>query len=121
MSGQTGGVQVTIQRHYKYASWNFKSQSLSTVYENRKELIKCVNFLSRQRLNQASAISQNAVFLFWLTVFKRIIPHGDILYNQLQKTCTDSVQIQENFKTFEDFIQKERDSIDWNSRRVNAS
>jgi hypothetical protein len=66
-------------------------------------------------INQACGISrmlQDPIFLFWLTMFSRIMPHCDILYNQLQKTCTDAVEIQQCIKTFEDSIQKERNNID---------
>ncbi|KAJ8883982.1 hypothetical protein PR048_015838, partial [Dryococelus australis] len=40
------------------------------------------------RINQAGAIRRmldDRVFVFWLTVFHNIMPHVDVLYNQLQK------------------------------------
>jgi hypothetical protein len=63
---------------------------------------------------------QDPIFLFWLTVFSRIMPHCDILY-QLQKTCMDAVEIQQCIKTFEDSIQKERNNIDSVQNEIPAS
>ncbi|CAH1998384.1 unnamed protein product [Acanthoscelides obtectus] len=100
--------------------WNFKSRSINTVYEYRELLIECMEKIeatSKQTvtINQATGIGrmlQDSKFVFWLTVFHRILPHADILYNQLQKTVTDPVQIQTAIKCFENCIQKERDCLE---------
>nr|CAH7765391.1 unnamed protein product [Callosobruchus chinensis] len=55
---------------------------------------------------------QDSKFVFWLIVFHRILPHADILYNQLQKTVTDPVQIHTAITCFEDSIKKERNNIE---------
>ena len=54
---------------------------------------------------------QDSVFVFWLTVFHRLMLHSDILYNQLLKIKTDAVEIHKAVKSFENSIQKERDNI----------
>nr|CAH7751058.1 unnamed protein product [Callosobruchus chinensis] len=100
--------------------WNFKSRTISTVYEYRESLIECMEKIeenSRQTvtINQATAICrmlQDSKFVFWLIVFHRILPHADILYNQLQKTVTDPVQIHTAITCFEDSIKKERNNIE---------
>jgi len=41
-----------------------------------------------QTIEQASGLKRTLlddVFIYWLTVFHNIMPHVDILYNQLQK------------------------------------
>jgi hypothetical protein len=106
--------------HASNTRWNFRSRTVSTVFEHRETLIEYMNKIeetSKQTttINQACGISrmlQDPIFLFWLTGFSRIMPHCDILYNQLQKTCMDAVEIQQCIKTFEDSIQKERNNID---------
>lgn len=100
--------------------WNFKSRTVSTVYEYRESLIECmekIEVTSRQTvtINQATAIGrmlQDSKFVFWLIVFHRILPHADILYNQLQKTVTDPVQIHAAVTCFENAIYKERNNIE---------
>jgi len=100
--------------------WNFKSRAINTVYEYRELLIECMEKIeatSKQTvtINQATGICRmlkDSKFVFWLTVFHRILPHADILYNQLQKTVTDPVQIHEAIKCFENCIQKERENLD---------
>lgn len=54
---------------------------------------------------------QQPVFLFWLKVFHLIMPHVDILYNQLQKRQIDSVSANKAVTNFQHNIQQVRDSI----------
>uniref|UniRef100_A0A1B6LBA9 HAT C-terminal dimerisation domain-containing protein n=1 Tax=Graphocephala atropunctata TaxID=36148 RepID=A0A1B6LBA9_9HEMI len=51
-------------------------------------------------------------FIFWLTVFHKIMPHVDILYNQLQLTYTDAVRTKKNVETFIECVEKERQNMD---------
>lgn len=99
--------------------WNFKSRTVNTVYENREDLINCMEKIqstSRQSesITKAGALLRllnDSKFVFWLTVFHRLMPHVDILYSQLQKRTTDSVTIKRCIAEFEKNIQKERDNI----------
>lgn len=99
--------------------WNFKSRVVNTVYENRESLIECmkkIEVTSNQTIaiNQASALRRmlkEPTFIYWLKVFERLMPHIDILYNQLQKRNTDPVEISNAIKNFEINIKKERENI----------
>lgn len=51
-------------------------------------------------------------FIFWLTFFHNIMPHVDILYNQLQKRETDSTTIKTNIDSFTNIISNIRNEID---------
>ncbi|KAL4130623.1 hypothetical protein QTP88_008044 [Uroleucon formosanum] len=100
--------------------WNFNSRVVNTVYENRELLIECMDKIettSNQTttINQAGALRRmllESTFIYWLNVFHRIMPHLDILYNQLQKRSTSPVEINNAINNFEINIQKERDNLD---------
>ncbi|KAJ8915784.1 hypothetical protein NQ315_004596 [Exocentrus adspersus] len=102
------------------AVWNFKSRTISTVYEHRELLIECMEKIeatSRQTvtINQATAICRmlhDSKFVFWLTVFSRILPHADILYNQLKETVTKPLQIHVAVTRFQNSLNKERNDMD---------
>lgn len=106
--------------HGSATRWNFKSRTINTVFEYRDELMKCVEKIessSKQAIviNQAGAIRrmlEESVFVFWLTVFHNIMPHVEVLYNQLQKTSTDAAQIRKHVNTFQQSIEKERETMD---------
>lgn len=99
--------------------WNFKIRTVNTVYENRESLIACMEKIqstSRQSdtITKAGALLRllhDPKFIFWLSVFHRIMPHVNILYSQLQKRATDSVTVKRCITEFEQNIQKERDNI----------
>ncbi|XP_057658705.1 zinc finger MYM-type protein 1-like [Diorhabda carinulata] len=97
--------------------WNFKIRTVvNIVYENRDSLILClekIQSISRQSdtITKAGALLRllyDPKFIFWLSVFHRIIPHVNILYSQLQKEATDSVTVKKCITEFEQNIQKER-------------
>ena len=61
-----------------------------------KEIESSDNIKHKQTIEQASGLKgtlQDDDFIFWLNLFHKIMPHVDILYNQLQKRKTDSVYI----------------------------
>ncbi|GBN32770.1 hypothetical protein AVEN_58867-1 [Araneus ventricosus] len=94
--------------HGSATRWNFKSRTINTVYEYREQLIECMGKIespSKQAvaINQAGAIRrmlEDSKFVFWLTVFHNIMPHVDVLYNQLQKTRTDAALIRKQVNVF---------------------
>ena len=52
-------------------------------------------------MNEASGLRRvlhNPSFVFWLTTSHQIMPHVNILYNQLQKQLTDSIKINKALK-----------------------
>lgn len=86
----------------------------------RELLIECMEeientFNQNIAINQACAVRRmlnDDKFIFWLNVFHRLMPHVDILYNQLQKRKIDSVEVRNAISRFEENIQKERQNFD---------
>ena len=99
--------------------WNFKSKTVQVVYENRDSLVECMEEIensSRQGLTitQARGLRlklEHPTFQFWLTLFYQIMPHVDILYNQLQRRCTDPITVKNSIANFEKAVQKVRDIV----------
>ncbi|KAL4098227.1 hypothetical protein QTP88_022871 [Uroleucon formosanum] len=91
-----------------------------TVYENLESLIECMKeigltFNQTIAINQAGALHRmlnDDRFIFWLRVFHSLMPHVDILYNQLQKQTMDHVELSKVIFRFEENILKERQIID---------
>lgn len=93
---------------------------MNTVYENRELLIECIVIIETTS-NQTIAINQvstlrrvlkESTLIYWLNIFYHIIPHVDILYNQLQKRSTDLVGINNVIQNFEINFKKDRDNLD---------
>ena len=91
------------------------------MYENRDSLVECMEEIENSSW-QGLTITQtrglrlkleHPTFQFWLTLFYQIMPHVDILYNQLQRRCTDPITVKNAIANFEKAVQKVRDiSID---------
>ncbi|GBM83212.1 hypothetical protein AVEN_262688-1 [Araneus ventricosus] len=74
-------------------------------------------------INQAGAIRrmlEDSKFVFWLTVFHNIMPHVDVLYNQLQKALTDAVLIRKQVNVFQQSLEKERKRMDTVTKEISA-
>ena len=72
--------------------------------------------IDRSTINQASGLKNYLVdyhFNFWLHFFNKIMPHCDILFNQLQQRDVDSVKVHKYISTFKSNIQMVRNSIDY--------
>lgn len=103
--------------------WNFNIRTVNSVYENKDNLIKCFEELqstnTTDKTIQASTgmlqLLKNETFLFWLELFHQIMPHVDILYNQLQSRNIDPVKIQNALNTFYENISSIRNSSYCNS------
>ena len=100
--------------------WNFRSRLVETVFEYRELLYHCFEQIEIS-CRQTSTISQarglklkisQSDFLFWLHVFHMIMPHVEILYNQLQKRSIDAVTAKKAIQSFEEIIKDVRDNID---------
>lgn len=89
--------------------WNFNSSLLNTIYENRESLIRCFqeicermeNTITVREANAARRTLEDPNFMFWLTFFKKVFPHVDMLYNQLQARQIDSIQLKKAVFNFE--------------------
>ncbi|GBO04550.1 hypothetical protein AVEN_208614-1 [Araneus ventricosus] len=125
-------LDETVRKRIPHGSatrWNFKSRTINRVYEYREQLIKCMGKIestSKQAaaINQAGAIRrmlEDSKFVFWLTVFHNIMPHVDVLYNQLQKTRTDAALIRKQVNVFQQSLKKERKRRDTVTKEISAS
>ncbi|GBL95308.1 hypothetical protein AVEN_37756-1 [Araneus ventricosus] len=115
--------------HGSATRWNFKSRTINTVYEYREQLIECMGKIestSKQAvtINQAEAIRrmlEDSKFVFWLIVFHNILPHVDVLYNQLQKTQTDAALIRKQVNVLQQSLDRERKRMDTVTKEISAS
>jgi len=99
--------------------WNFNIRTVNTVYEHRESLIECMDkivsiSLQNSTINQATGLKRlltDATFIFWLTIFHKIMPHVDCLYNAVQAKNIDAVQIKKSINCFNREISKIRDDM----------
>ncbi|XP_072384690.1 uncharacterized protein [Diabrotica undecimpunctata] len=89
MCGQHAGVQARIKEKYPFAHF-----------------VHC--YAHRLNLIMSKACSENSQ----LTFFHRIMPQVDVLYNALQKTKTDPLEINKKVTDFERYMNSVRNSID---------
>lgn len=108
--------------HGATTRWNFNIGTVNVVFENRESIIECMeeiedNFNNGTVCSAASGIRrtlEDSVFVFWLTFFHHVMPHVDVLFNQLQKRKTDPTQVKTAIENFEKIIVQIRngDTID---------
>jgi hypothetical protein len=88
--------------------WNSNSRTVKMVHNNSVELQDCFRRL-RKSSKQDKTISDSRMleitmrdkgFTFWLDFFYDVLPHVDILYNQLQQRRTDATQVKKNVENF---------------------
>lgn len=100
--------------------WNFKSRTVETVYEHRESLMECLEIIENSS-KQVNTITQarglrfkmeQPVFLFWLEFFHHIMPHVDILYQQLQKRIIDTVTVNSAISSFKSAVESVRNTVD---------
>uniref|UniRef100_A0A8C5GCS7 Zinc finger MYM-type protein 1-like n=1 Tax=Gouania willdenowi TaxID=441366 RepID=A0A8C5GCS7_GOUWI len=100
--------------------WNFDSHAVNTVFDHKDDLIQCFQWIRDSggfdpvTVREAGALVRTLEeedFCFLLALFHNILPHVDMLFNQLQKRNIDSVYITGVIQTFTNSMQKIRDSI----------
>lgn len=99
--------------------WNFQSRTVNTVFEHREVLIECMEetpLTSKQPANTIKAgalawLLHGTKFAFWLSVFHKLIPHVNVLYNQLQLTYADASRIKSKVANFITEIDKENMNV----------
>lgn len=99
--------------------WNFNTRCIETVHTYKTDLLNCLeNIIDNEEetntLNQAGALRdylRNGNFTYWLDFFHLIMPHADILFNQLQKRNIDVISVKNYIKEFACNIQKVRNSM----------
>ncbi|GBN39790.1 hypothetical protein AVEN_217720-1 [Araneus ventricosus] len=102
--------------------------TINIVYEYREQLIECMGKIEPTSkhavaINEAGVIRcllEDSKFVFWLTVSHNIMPHVDVLYNQLQKTRTDAVLIRKQVNVFQQLLDKEWKKMDTVTKEISA-
>lgn len=99
--------------------WNFNIRTVNVVYEYRDFIIECMeqleeesNAITSKEARGLRRILEDQNFTFWLTVFHYIMPHVDVLYNNLQKKNMDPTEAQKAIHVFEQSINNVRNKID---------
>src|SRR5215469_14427780 len=98
--------------------WNFQSRTVNSVYENFEAIKNCIEELQKTS-NESKTIAEatgiwltlnNDSFKFWLQLFHQIMPHVEVIYNQMQSTEIDVHKVHENIANFEKAILEIRNS-----------
>lgn len=94
--------------------WNFNSRVVNTVYEHKADLVKCFQTIrnrdefdgpTKREAGGYLRMLEDDAFCFYLALFHKIMPHVDMLYNQLQKRNIDYVYISGIIQRFIDSMQ----------------
>lgn len=97
--------------------WDFHGRAVDTVYEHRAELLECCRAIrdcgnfDPSTVRGAGGLEkmlEDEDFVFFLGLFHRIMPHVDMLSNQLQKKDIDPVFIEALVEKFTESIEKIR-------------
>ncbi|XP_071371303.1 zinc finger MYM-type protein 1-like [Centroberyx affinis] len=100
--------------------WNFHSRAVNTVYEHKDDLLRCFQTIRDSgnfdppTVREAGGfvrMLEDEDFCFFLALFHKIMPHVDMLFNQLQKRNIDSVYITGIIQRFTNSMQTIRASI----------
>ncbi|XP_071390009.1 zinc finger MYM-type protein 1-like [Centroberyx affinis] len=114
--------QVVVRRlpGTSTTGWNFHSRAVNTVYEHKDDLLRCFQTIRDSgnfdppTVREAGGfvrMLEDEDFCFFLALFHKIMPHVDMLFNQLQKRNIDSVYITGIIQRFTNSMQTIRDSI----------
>lgn len=106
--------------HGASTRWNFNIRTINVVYENRTSLIECMHeiedqFSTNTVCSAAASIRRtlnDPIFNFWLTFFHHVMPHVDILFNQLQQRKIEPTLVRHAIDNFESSIIQVRNNID---------
>lgn len=97
--------------------WNFKSRIVSTLFKYKNEIEECLNKILDDDSNDYTTVNKavglsnllkDNDFIFWVTFFNKIMPHCDILYNELQNKTIDCIKALKYIGEFKSIIQKIR-------------
>lgn len=98
--------------------WNFQVRTVNSVYENFEAIKNCIEEL--QKTSNASTTIAEATgilhtlnsenFRFWLQLFHQIMPHVEVIYNQMQSREIDVYKVHEYIANFKRAILEIRNS-----------
>lgn len=107
--------------------WNFKSRIVSTIFKYKNEIEECLNKIIDDDSNDYSTVNKavglthfikDDDFNFWLIFFNKIMPHCDILYNELQHRTIDCIKALKYVDEFKSAIQTIRNSSELDSQNT---
>lgn len=99
--------------------WNFNVRTVIVVHNNLEALKACFDEIrssaevSDESISAATGFHlylNDMSFLFWLTLFNAIMPHVEILYQQMQARNLSAVRVKECITHFKDSISEIRNS-----------
>lgn len=102
--------------------WNFQSRIIQTVFTYKDDILECFENVQTgvPKIYNSETVTlaagfvnwlENSTFLFWLNFYSKIMPHVDILFNQLQVLQTDAVRIHAAIDDFEKAIIEIRNKL----------
>lgn len=105
--------------HSAPTKWNFNIRTVNVIYEHRDSIMDCVRHLEEdsnavtcKEARNVLRVLEDSNFTFWLTVFHYIMPHVEVLYNELQKKDLNPTNTQNMVNNFEKSINNVRIKID---------
>ncbi|ROL49986.1 Zinc finger MYM-type protein 1 [Anabarilius grahami] len=124
--------QIVARRLPRASStrWNFKSRIVNTVYENLDDLIECFRSIVTASSFDSTTVREASGFLrmlkdedfqFFLQLFHQIMPHMDMMYQQLQKKDIDAVFIKQALQNFTMKVQSIRDQRSFQEQQQEAT
>jgi len=98
--------------------WNFNIRTINRVYENLQHLKSCLTEIQStsnadQTIAEATGILKylnDDNFMFWLELFHQIMPHVEVIYNQMQSREISVFKISEYITDFKTAILEIRNS-----------
>lgn len=101
--------------------WNFKSRIVSTIFKYKSEIYECLEKILDDDSNDYSTVNKaiglknlldDEDFIFWLSFFNMLMPHCDILYNELQNRTIDCIKAHKYVNEFKSAVKNIRNSPD---------
>ena len=101
--------------------WNFKSRTVNAVWENRADIMKCLDNIRTEpgwdsvTIREAYGLAmylEDDTFLQFLQFFYQLMPEVDILYNTLQKRSVDATTVNRAMDSFKDSVSRLREKVD---------
>ena len=99
--------------------WNFNIRTVNMVFEHRELLLECFEKIlneskqpgTRDQAGGLQRLLTDPTFVFWLTVFRHIMPHVDCFYNKIQSRNADVILIKQAVSELQLELGKIRNSM----------
>jgi hypothetical protein len=99
--------------------WCFNARCVETIYIYQSDILSCLEKIMDME-NDSSCLNQcgglinylkDDTFLYWLRYFHFVMPHVEILFQQLQKRVLDVISTRNYISNFEKNIEKVRNTV----------